>query len=52
MDFESPFLKTKLTNKKIIAFGGISKENLKKLKLLKCAGFSGISYFEKKRPYK
>ena len=44
-------IKTKLTNKKIIALGGISKENLKKIKLLKCDGFSGISYFEKKRPY-
>jgi len=38
--------KTKFTKKKIIALGGISKENLKKLKLLKCDGFSGISYFE------
>tara|TARA_B100000989_G_scaffold88647_1_gene64092 strand:- start:981 stop:1508 length:528 start_codon:yes stop_codon:yes gene_type:complete len=39
-------IKTKLTKKKIIALGGVSKENLKKLKLLKCDGFSGISYFE------
>ncbi len=39
-------IKTKLTNRKIIALGGVSKENLKKLKLLKCDGFSGISYFE------
>ena len=39
-------IKTKLTKRKIIALGGVSKENLKKLKLLKCEGFSGISYFE------
>ena len=39
-------IKTKLTKRKIIALGGVSKENLKKLKLLKCDGFSGISYFE------
>ena len=39
-------IKTKLTKKEIIALGGVSKENLKKLKLLKCGGFSGISYFE------
>ena len=34
------------TNKKIIALGGFSKNNLKKLQLLNCCGFSGISYFE------
>ena len=34
--------------KKIIALGGISNENLKKLKLAKCEGFAGISYFQKK----
>jgi len=35
-----------LTKKKIIALGGISKLNLKKIRILKCDGFSGISYFE------
>ena len=35
-----------LTNKKVIALGGISNLNLKKLKLLKCFGFAGISYFK------
>ena len=35
-----------LTNIKVIALGGISKENLKKLKLLNCFGFAGISYFK------
>ena len=39
-------LLSKLTNKKIVALGGISNKNLKKLKLLKCFGFAGISYFE------
>ena len=39
-------LLSKLTNKKIIALGGISKKNINKLKLLNCFGFAGISYFE------
>ena len=36
------------TNKRIIALGGISNKNLKKLKLVKCFGFAGISFFQKK----
>ena len=36
------------TNKKIIALGGISNDNLKKLKLVNCEGFAGISFFQKK----
>ena len=39
-------LLSELTNKKIIALGGISSTNLIKLKLLNCIGFAGISYFE------
>ena len=39
-------LLSKLTNKKIIVLGGISKKNLKKLKILNQSGFAGISYFE------
>ena len=35
-----------LTKKLIIALGGISKMNEKRLKILNCYGFSGISYFE------
>ena len=35
-----------LTKKSIIALGGISKMNEKRLKILNCYGFSGISYFE------
>ena len=39
-------LLSKLTNKKIIALGGISNFNLKKLKLTCCNGFAGISFFK------
>jgi len=39
-------LLSKATNRKIIALGGISNSNLKKLKLIKLCGFAGISYFE------
>ena len=39
-------LLSKFTKQKIVALGGISKKNLKKIKLLKCFGFAGISYFE------
>ena len=35
-----------LTKKKIIALGGISVNNLKKLNLTSCHGFAGISFFE------
>ena len=36
----------KLTNKETVALGGISRENLKKLKLVNCFEFAGISFFE------
>ena len=39
-------LLSKLTNKKVIALGGVSNKNLKKLRILNCLGFAGISYFE------
>ena len=39
-------LLSKLTNTKVIALGVISNRNIKKLKLLNCYGFAGISYFE------
>ncbi len=42
-------LMSKLTRKKIIALGGISKKNLKKLNLTKASGFAGISFFEQKK---
>jgi len=37
---------SKITIKKVIALGGINKNNIKKLKLLNCIGFAGISYFK------
>jgi thiamine-phosphate pyrophosphorylase len=37
---------SKLSDKEIIALGGISKLNLKNLKNLKIKGFAGISFFE------
>ena len=39
-------LLSKLTSKKIVVLGGISKKNLKKLKVLNQSEFGGISYFE------
>ena len=39
-------LLSKLSKCKVIALGGISNQNLKKLKLLECFGFAGISFFE------
>ena len=39
-------LLSKLTKKKIVALGGITKKNKKKIKLINCFGFAGISYFE------
>ena len=36
----------RITNREIICLGGISKSNIKKINLLSCLGFSGISYFE------
>ena len=37
---------SKLTKKNVVALGGISKENFKKLRLLNKPDFAGISYFE------
>ena len=42
-------LLSNLTKKRIVALGGISNNNLKKLKLLNNPDFAGISYFEKKK---
>ena len=36
---------SKYTNQKVVALGGISKKNIKKLKLLSNQEFAGISYF-------
>ena len=39
-------LLSQLTRKEVIVLGGISKKNLKKLKILNQSKFAGISYFE------
>ncbi len=39
-------LTSKLTNKEIVVLGGVSKKNLKRLKILDQTKFAGISYFE------
>ena len=39
-------LLSQLTRKEVVVLGGISKKNLKKLKILKQTKFAGISYFE------
>ena len=46
LDINKFKLFNKLTNREIIALGGISKKNFKKLKLVNCFGFAGISFFE------
>ena len=38
-----------LTKRPLIALGGISDTNLKKLSLTRCSGFAGISFFEQKK---
>ena len=43
-------LLSKLSKKKIVALGGISSRNIKKLNLTNVSGYSGISIFQKKRP--
>ena len=35
-----------LTKNDVVALGGISQNNIKKLRLLKCQDFAGISFFE------
>ena len=40
---------SKLTDKKVIALGGLNNTNLKYLNLTNCSGFAGISYFEQKK---
>ena len=39
-------LLSNLTKKKVIGLGGISKYNIKKLRLINIFGFAGISFFE------
>ena len=37
---------SKYTKVQIVALGGINQNNKKRLKLIKCVGFAGISFFE------
>ena len=39
----------KLTKKTVVALGGVSKKNQKKLNILNLSDFAGISYFEQKK---
>ena len=39
---------SKFINKKVIALGGINIKNIKKIKIINCHGFAGISYFKNK----
>ena len=39
-------LLSKLTRKEVVVLGGISKKNLKKLKIINQSKFARISYFE------
>ena len=38
-----------LSNKGIVALGGLSKDNIKLISLTKSVGFAGISFFTKKK---
>ncbi len=40
---------SKLTDRKIIALGGINEINIKKLRFLKCNGYASISYLKNKK---
>ena len=37
---------SKYTKKKVVVLGGVSKENVRKLRLVNMSEFAGISYFE------
>ena len=39
----------KYTKKKVVALGGISKKNIKQLKLTNVSSIAGISYFKQKK---
>ena len=39
---------SKAIKKKVIALGGINNQNIKKIKMVNCSGFAGISYFNDK----
>ncbi len=39
---------SKFSKKKVIALGGINKSNIKKINMVRCSGYAGISHFLKK----
>ena len=43
---------SKLTDRKIIALGGINEINIKKLRFLKCNGYAAITYLRNKKKVK
>ena len=43
---------SKLTDRKIIALGGINEINIKKLRFLKCNGYASITYLKNKKQIK
>lgn len=38
-----------MTNKKVVALGGINEKNINKVKLLNCSGYASIKYFKNKK---
>ena len=42
-------LLSRLTKKKVIALGGINKNNINKIKLIECSGYAGITYFKDRK---
>ena len=40
---------SKLTSKNVVALGGISKDNIRKISILNQSDFAGISFFEQKK---
>ena len=40
---------SKLTDKKVVALGGINERNINKIKLLKCDGYASIKYLTNKK---
>ena len=45
-------LLSKIVGVDVVALGGINYNNINKVKLLNVSGFAGISYFNKKGPFK
>ncbi len=46
LDYINLFIYLSLQKKKVVALGGINKNNLKKLSMLRVQGFAAIRFFE------